>query len=154
MQEIAIMWPSWPTPCNATIKPNTVAEPCMSNFISSIPAPGFNEIPPVSKVIPLPTTIGQGPSFALAFNSQITMQGGCSLPFPTFMRPPILFSRSSSHSNTVTDKLPFPLANALAREAYSIGVSLLAGSLPRSLAMCTPVAIADTRAHPAVRLSR
>jgi hypothetical protein len=27
----------------------------MSNFISSISAPGLSEMPPVSKVIPLPT---------------------------------------------------------------------------------------------------
>ena len=33
----------------------TEAAPNMSYFISSMLAPGFNEIPPVSKVMPLPT---------------------------------------------------------------------------------------------------
>jgi hypothetical protein len=32
-----------------------VAAPAMSNFIPTIPAGGFNDRPPVSKVIPLPT---------------------------------------------------------------------------------------------------
>ena len=39
--------------------PNTLAAPHMSNFISSMLAPGFSEMPPVSNVMPLPTsTIG------------------------------------------------------------------------------------------------
>ena len=36
--------------------PSTLAAPPMSNFISSMPAPGFSEMPPVSKVMPLPTS--------------------------------------------------------------------------------------------------
>ena len=44
---------------NALIVPSTDAEPPISNFISSIAAPGLIEIPPESKVTPLPTnTIG------------------------------------------------------------------------------------------------
>ena len=39
----------------ACITPMTVAAPPMSYFISSMPAPGFRLIPPVSKVMPLPT---------------------------------------------------------------------------------------------------
>src|SRR5690606_27685481 len=43
----------------ALIVPSTDAEPPISNFISSIAAPGLIEIPPESKVTPLPTkTIG------------------------------------------------------------------------------------------------
>src|SRR5699024_10668755 len=43
----------------ALIVPRTDAEPPISNFISSIAAPGLIEIPPESKVTPLPTkTIG------------------------------------------------------------------------------------------------
>ena len=42
--------------------PSTVAAPPMSYFISSMPAPGLSEIPPVSKVTPLPTrAIGASP---------------------------------------------------------------------------------------------
>jgi hypothetical protein len=36
--------------------PSTLAAPPMSNFISSISAPGLSEMPPVSKVTPLPTS--------------------------------------------------------------------------------------------------
>ena len=34
----------------------TLAAPPMSNFISSMPSPGFSEMPPESKVMPLPTS--------------------------------------------------------------------------------------------------
>lgn len=36
--------------------PSTLAAPPMSNFISSISAAGLMEMPPVSKVMPLPTS--------------------------------------------------------------------------------------------------
>ena len=36
--------------------PSTLAAPHMSNFISSISAAGLSETPPVSKVMPLPTS--------------------------------------------------------------------------------------------------
>ncbi len=36
--------------------PSTLAAPHMSNFISSISGPGFSEMPPVSNVMPLPTS--------------------------------------------------------------------------------------------------
>ena len=36
--------------------PSTLAAPPMSYFISSISAAGFMEMPPVSKVMPLPTS--------------------------------------------------------------------------------------------------
>ena len=39
----------------AFIAPNTVPAPPISNFISSILAPGFRLMPPVSNVMPLPT---------------------------------------------------------------------------------------------------
>ena len=39
--------------------PNTLAAPDMSNFISSISGAGLIEMPPLSKVMPLPTsTVG------------------------------------------------------------------------------------------------
>ena len=46
------------------------------------------EIPPVSKVIPLPTIHGEGPGLS-GFISKITMQGLRSLPIPTPTNPPI-----------------------------------------------------------------
>ena len=46
-------------PASARIVPSTLPAPDMSYFISSISGPGLSEIPPVSKVMPLPTyTIG------------------------------------------------------------------------------------------------
>ena len=49
-------------PVPKTNAPSTVAAPHMSYFISSMPAPGFNEMPPLSKVMPLPTnTYGLSP---------------------------------------------------------------------------------------------
>ena len=47
--------------------PSTLAAPLMSNFISSISAAGLSEIPPVSKVMPLPTRA----------------TGACDLPAPS-----------------------------------------------------------------------
>ena len=41
---------------SACIVPSTDAAPHMSNFISSMPAPGFRLMPPESKVMPLPTS--------------------------------------------------------------------------------------------------
>ena len=40
---------------------STLAAPDMSNFISDIFAEGFSEIPPLSKVTPLPTRPSTGP---------------------------------------------------------------------------------------------
>ena len=49
----------------ATNVPITLAAPHISYFISSMPSPGFNEIPPLSKVMPLPTnTIGASSGLA------------------------------------------------------------------------------------------
>ena len=41
---------------SATKLPSTAAAPAMSNFISSISGPGLRLMPPVSKVMPLPTS--------------------------------------------------------------------------------------------------
>ena len=40
----------------ALIAPNTLAAPVMSNFISSMPGGCLSEMPPLSKVTPLPTS--------------------------------------------------------------------------------------------------
>ena len=45
-----------PRRATVLIAPNTLAAPHMSNFISSMLAPGFSEMPPVSNVTPLPTS--------------------------------------------------------------------------------------------------
>ncbi len=41
---------------NAAKVPSTLAAPPMSNFISSMSAAGLMEMPPVSNVMPLPTS--------------------------------------------------------------------------------------------------
>ena len=43
-------------PATARKVPSTLAAPHMSYFISSISAAGLSEMPPVSKVMPLPTS--------------------------------------------------------------------------------------------------
>ncbi len=43
-------------PASARIAPSTLPAPDMSYFISSISAAGLSEMPPVSKVMPLPTS--------------------------------------------------------------------------------------------------
>jgi hypothetical protein len=43
-------------PARARSVPRTLAAPDMSNFISSISPAGLSEMPPVSKVMPLPTS--------------------------------------------------------------------------------------------------
>ena len=47
---------------SSCIRPTTQAAPAMSPFMSSMPAAGLSEMPPVSKVTPLPTkAIGSPP---------------------------------------------------------------------------------------------
>ena len=50
-----------PSSAIAATDSSTAAAPDMSNFISCIPAPGLSEMPPVSKVTPLPTRPRVGP---------------------------------------------------------------------------------------------
>ncbi len=45
-----------PISAAALIAPNTLAAPVMSNFISSMPGGCLSEMPPLSKVTPLPTS--------------------------------------------------------------------------------------------------
>ena len=54
-----------PISATARIVPSTEPAPHMSYFISSMPSPGFSEMPPVSNVMPLPTST-TGAAFAAA----------------------------------------------------------------------------------------
>ena len=64
--------------------PITVAAPHISYFISSIASPGFNEIPPLSKVKPLPTnTMGSADLSAAPKYLSSTNLGSWILPFAT-----------------------------------------------------------------------
>ncbi len=48
---------------SSCISPTTQAAPAMSPFMSSMPAAGLSEMPPVSKVTPLPTMAIGSPPF-------------------------------------------------------------------------------------------
>ena len=65
----------------AHIRPDTTAAPPISHFISSIPPDGFIEIPPVSKVTPLPAN-ARGAVVLLSepFHSIIKTLGGLTEP--------------------------------------------------------------------------
>ena len=51
-----------PSSAIAATASSTAAAPDMSIFISCIPAPGLSEMPPVSKVTPLPTKATGAPA--------------------------------------------------------------------------------------------
>ena len=71
---------------SATIRitPYTAAAPHMSYFISSMPSAGLMEIPPESKVRPLPTsTIGRASSAGLPLYSMTDISDSFCDPLPT-----------------------------------------------------------------------
>ena len=76
----------------ARITPKAEAAPPMSYFISSIAAGGFREMPPVSKVMPLPTmTIGAlvlaAPLYCMMMNlagSELPAVTDKNEPMPSF----------------------------------------------------------------------
>ncbi len=53
----------------ARMAPSMTAPPAMSYFIFSIPSAGFKEMPPVSKVMALPTSPSTGPPFGASSGS-------------------------------------------------------------------------------------
>ena len=67
-------------PASAAISPITVPAPAMSHFMSSMPPAGLMEMPPVSKVTPLPMK-ASGLAAFLPFGAPIhfitTMRGSC-----------------------------------------------------------------------------
>ena len=68
---------------SASMVPITAPAPAMSHFMSSMPAAGLIEMPPVSKVTPLPMK-ASGASFALPpFHSITTMRASWEDPWAT-----------------------------------------------------------------------
>ena len=121
--------------CNAataSIAPSTAAAPVISSFISPIPSDGLIEIPPLSKVMPLPTNAVKGLSPPLAYFS-IIIRGSCTLPAPTARIAPIPRSCISLTHNTSTSNSYF-LAVCTASAAKTSGVITFPGSLARSRA--------------------
>ena len=81
-------------PARAFISPTTVPAPLMSHFMSSMPAEGFSEMPPVSKVTPLPTKATGALAFLPAFpvtpcQRMTTSRGSRSLPWATPSNAPM-----------------------------------------------------------------
>ena len=54
----------------------TAAAPLMSNFISSMPGGSLSEMPPLSKVTPLPTSTMGGGNFFAPWYSSTMKRGG------------------------------------------------------------------------------
>ena len=74
----------------------TAAPPAMSSFMRSMSAAGLMEMPPVSNVMPLPTSPSTGDARRAGGSYRIdTRRGGSALPRPTPRSMPMP-SRSSS----------------------------------------------------------
>ena len=92
---------------SACIRPITTPEPPMSHFISSMPAAGLMEMPPVSKVTPLPMkAMGCALRSLAPCHCMTTSWDSRALPWPTpssaFM--PSLAICFSSSTSTLTPK--------------------------------------------------
>ena len=88
------------------ITPATTPAPPMSMVISSMPAAGLIEMPPVSKTTPLPTS-ARGASSPPPFHCMTTTLDGLSEPCPTAssVRMPSASSSGSSSTSTSTPEL-------------------------------------------------
>ncbi len=102
---------------SASMVPSTLAAPHMSNFISSMPAPGFRLMPPVSKVMPLPTSAwGFSSSSPPRYSITISCEGW-ALPLPTASSAFMPSSAICSSSSTLTCNSSNSSASACARSA-------------------------------------
>ena len=131
--------------CNspsAAMVPMTLAAPHMSNFISSILADGLMEIPPVSKVTPLPQIATGAVWLSAPLYCMTIRRAGSSAPCVTESSAPIFRRCISSSSRTSVSRCSKRSANARASSARWDGVQTFAGRLPRSRASLTPAAIA------------
>ena len=85
---------------SACIAPKTPAAPPISYFISSMPKPGFNEIPPLSNVRPLPTNTNGLESSPAPSYFMMLINDSLTEPRPTARYEPIP-SSSISFSPTI-----------------------------------------------------
>ena len=114
----------------ARIAPSTSAAPVISSFISPMLSSGLMEMPPLSKVTPLPTKAVYGASPAPLYCSAI-MRGGFSLPRPTASIASMPLSFKSTSSSTVTSSgSSLPIASAASTITW--GVTTLPGLFTRS----------------------
>ena len=98
------------------------------------------EIPPASKVSPLPTITFGFSSPPFMYSSTINF-GGSSVPWATPASPPIPISVNSSRSKTVRF-IPPSSAISFAASARREGVVTFPGWFPRSLARQTALEMA------------
>ena len=119
----------------ARIAHTTAAPPAMSSFIRSMPSAGLIEMPPVSNVMPLPTSPSTGRRRRAGGSWRITIsRGGSLLPRATPSSRPMpscsigLFVEHLERQAAARDDV------APTRRANSRGVSVLPGSLHSSRA--------------------
>ena len=106
----------------------------MSYFILSMLSAGLMEMPPVSNVMPLPTSPSTGPSFTPSGSYRRTISaGGSAEPCATLQKAPIFNSCSFSVEWTSHCK-PTSCAISAARWPRIVGVSLFPGSFTRERA--------------------
>ena len=81
---------------------STIAEPDMSVFMPSMPSAGLTCRPPVSNVMPLPTSTTRGVDAVAPAGSwsSRTSRGGVAEPWPTARMPPKPSARSRRSSHT------------------------------------------------------
>ena len=132
-------------------RPRTAAPPHMSYFISSIFLPGFREMPPESKVSPLPTTATVSRAPFGAYSRQMSFASWAeprATPSRAFI--PSLCICASPRTRTFTP----PFANRFAWLARWVGVQTLPGRLARSRARQAPRASRPPKASPSWAQSR
>ncbi len=86
----------------------------MSVFMPTIDGPGLSARPPVSKVIPLPTSTTRPPALPPGVQSTRTRHGGCCEAAPTASSPPARRWARSSSSSTDTVRVPAVVVAAAA----------------------------------------
>ena len=123
-------------PASACIRPTTQAAPPMSPFMSSIEPDGLIEMPPVSKVTPLPMKATGCSPFLPPFQRMMTMRPGCVEPCDTPSSAPMPSFSIALMSSTSTATPSF--FSSEARRANSTGNSTFGGSLTRLRAKITP----------------
>ncbi|GAV37006.1 hypothetical protein ROTAS13_04696 [Roseomonas sp. TAS13] len=96
-------------PASVAMRPATVPAPAMSHFMSSMPPAGLMEMPPVSKVTPLPTKqSGFAGFFApVPFQRRITARGSRAEPWATPSSAPKPSLRMSLGPSTSTSRPSF-----------------------------------------------
>ncbi len=129
-----------PSSAMAFTAPRTAAAPAMSDFISSMLAAGLIEMPPVSKVMPLPTSARCVVAPSGEYARRVS-RGGLAEPMPTARMPPHCSSASCFSSQMVTSTGSAARLSRAA-SARAAGGSALGGVLTRSRVRLTPAATA------------